>query len=231
MARLMERVLPYSYCRSQSDASPCDVNSYSRLTLQIFGFCAQTLLTLGLQRETAGRAGLAMYLSVSPQPVLCSKLIPSGRFRPHSRVPRLANYPGILELRRYLHRPLVRRLGRCTSYSALRSPTDVWQIGDKGMPAASDDVESRPISRSPSPIAPPSSGRPTLRGEHYSYETVPLREDDDLNDDVEVRPLQGRPANGQRSNGRLDVSRRGIGRRRSSGRSSISGFTSDAVSD
>nr|WPS94662.1 farnesyl diphosphate synthase [Naematelia aurantialba] len=30
----------------------------------IFGFCAQSLLTLGLQREKAGRAGLAMYLQV-----------------------------------------------------------------------------------------------------------------------------------------------------------------------
>jgi drug/metabolite transporter (DMT)-like permease len=31
----------------------------------VFGFIAQTLLTLGLQREKAGRAGLAMYLQVS----------------------------------------------------------------------------------------------------------------------------------------------------------------------
>jgi len=32
--------------------------------LQIFGFCGQTFVTLGLQREKAGRAGLAIYTSV-----------------------------------------------------------------------------------------------------------------------------------------------------------------------
>lgn len=31
---------------------------------QIFGFCGQTFVTLGLQREKAGRAGLAIYTSV-----------------------------------------------------------------------------------------------------------------------------------------------------------------------
>ena len=31
---------------------------------QIFGFCGQTFVTLGLQREKAGRASLALYTSV-----------------------------------------------------------------------------------------------------------------------------------------------------------------------
>lgn len=36
-----------------------------RLTVvQIFGFMGQTLLTMGLQREKAGRASLAIYTSV-----------------------------------------------------------------------------------------------------------------------------------------------------------------------
>ena len=32
---------------------------------QIFGFIAQILLTMGLQRERVGKAGVALYLSVS----------------------------------------------------------------------------------------------------------------------------------------------------------------------
>jgi drug/metabolite transporter (DMT)-like permease len=36
----------------------------SQLTVQAFGFIGQILLTFGLQREKAGRASLAMYLSL-----------------------------------------------------------------------------------------------------------------------------------------------------------------------
>lgn len=36
------------------------------LMIGIFGFIAQILLTLGLQRETAGRGAMAIYVQVSP---------------------------------------------------------------------------------------------------------------------------------------------------------------------
>jgi drug/metabolite transporter (DMT)-like permease len=45
---------------------PKDVHGFGLIVLiGVFGFCAQTLLTFGLQNEKAGRAGLAMYLQVS----------------------------------------------------------------------------------------------------------------------------------------------------------------------
>jgi len=63
-----------------------------------------------------------------------------------------------------------------------------------------DDPEALPFSRSPSPIPPPQSNRPTLRGEHYSYESVPTNDieangfvigDDDLDEnDTEGRPVR-----------------------------------------
>ena len=34
------------------------------LMIGIFGFCAQVLLTLGLQRETVGRGTMAVYVQV-----------------------------------------------------------------------------------------------------------------------------------------------------------------------
>ena len=36
------------------------------ILMGIFGFCAQVLMTMGLQRETAGRASMALYTQVMP---------------------------------------------------------------------------------------------------------------------------------------------------------------------
>lgn len=48
------------------------------LMIGIFGFIAQVLLTLGLQRETAGRGTMAIYIQVSPD----------ARSRPYAEPPR-----------------------------------------------------------------------------------------------------------------------------------------------
>ena len=98
--------------------------------------------------------------------------------------------------------------------------------GGNGETKPIDDVESQPISRSTSPMPMPPIGRPTMRGEHYSYETVRLTAEYDKDDD-DIRPLKEIKG----KNEYLNVKRNGIGRRRSSGASSISGFTSGAMSD
>ncbi|WWC71703.1 uncharacterized protein I206_105661 [Kwoniella pini CBS 10737] len=116
------------------------------ILIGIFGFCAQTLLTLGLQREKAGRAGLALYTQVIFSLVL--------EFLIWHTIPSSLSALGTIII----------------LSSALWATTSKAKAAEK---EREFDPEALPFSRSPSPIPPPQSNRPTLRGEHYSYESVP----------------------------------------------------------
>ncbi|WWD02473.1 hypothetical protein V865_000513 [Kwoniella europaea PYCC6329] len=121
------------------------------ITIGIFGFCAQTLLTLGLQREKAGRAGIALYTQVVFSLVL--------EFLIWQTIPSFLSTLGTIII--------------------LTSALWATLSSTKPLPQATPtDPEALPFSRSPSPIPPPQSDRPTLRGEHYSYESVPTSEAD-----------------------------------------------------
>ncbi|WVW85814.1 hypothetical protein I302_107852 [Kwoniella bestiolae CBS 10118] len=115
------------------------------ITIGIFGFCGQTLLTLGLQREKAGRAGIAIYTQVVFSLVL--------EFLIWQTIPSFLSMLGTVII--------------------LSSALWATMSRTKPLPPAQPtDPESLPFSRSPSPIPPPHSDRPTLRGEHYSYDSV-----------------------------------------------------------
>ncbi|WVR07397.1 hypothetical protein IAU60_004438 [Kwoniella sp. DSM 27419] len=116
------------------------------VAIGIFGFTAQTLLTLGLQREKAGRAGIATYLQVVFALVL--------EFVLWQTIPSLLSACGTAII-------LV---------SAFWAAASNFKTQNTTKPT---DEEAMPFSRSPSPIPPPQSNRPTLRGEHYSYDSVP----------------------------------------------------------
>ncbi|WVQ99859.1 hypothetical protein IAU59_007002 [Kwoniella sp. CBS 9459] len=117
------------------------------IAIGIFGFTAQTFLTLGLQREKAGRAGLATYLQVVFALVL--------EFVLWQTIPSFLSTLGTAII-------------LTSAFWAARSSTISLQ---KAKPT---DPEALPFSRSPSPIPPPHSNRPSLRGrpEHYSYDSV-----------------------------------------------------------
>ncbi|KAK8854910.1 hypothetical protein IAR55_003649 [Kwoniella newhampshirensis] len=119
------------------------------VAIGLFGFCAQMLLTMGLQREKAGRAGIALYLQVVFSLVL--------EFILWHTVPSFLSALGTTII-------LVSAFWAALSTTA-------------AVPSAKPtDSEAQPFSRSASPIPPPHSDRPTLRGEHYSYETVPTKD-------------------------------------------------------
>jgi hypothetical protein len=83
---------------------------------QIFGFVAQMLLTLGIQRERVGRAGIALYLSVcrstrvGPSERLCP-----GLLRHHLGTAHFPHLARILVHLRHHRDPLLRILGGGTS--------------------------------------------------------------------------------------------------------------------
>nr|XP_018261333.1 uncharacterized protein I303_05770 [Kwoniella dejecticola CBS 10117]OBR83491.1 hypothetical protein I303_05770 [Kwoniella dejecticola CBS 10117] len=121
------------------------------ILIGIFGFCAQTLLTLGLQREKAGRAGLALYTQV-----LFSLIL---EFLIWQTIPSFLSALG----------------------TTIILTSAFWATTSKSKEAEKErvhDPEALPFSRSPSPIPPPHSDRPTLRGEHYSYESVPTNDEE-----------------------------------------------------
>ncbi|WRT68255.1 uncharacterized protein IL334_005231 [Kwoniella shivajii] len=127
------------------------------ILIGIFGFCAQTLLTLGLQREKAGRAGIALYTQVVFSLIL--------EFLIWQTVPSFLSALGTAII-------------LSSAFWATMSST-------KPLPRAqATDEEALPFSRSPSPIPQSQSDRPTLRGEHYSYESVPANDVEDGFDDV-----------------------------------------------
>ncbi|WWD18941.1 hypothetical protein CI109_103397 [Kwoniella shandongensis] len=121
------------------------------VAIGFFGFVYQMLLTMGLQREKAGRAGLALYLQVVFALVL--------EFVLWHTIPSFLSALGTTII-------LVSAFWAALSTTA-------------AVPSAKQtDPEAQPFSRSPSPIPPPHSERPLLRGEHYSYETVPTTDPD-----------------------------------------------------
>ncbi|OCF38767.1 hypothetical protein I317_07448 [Kwoniella heveanensis CBS 569] len=132
------------------------------VTIGIFGFTAQTFLTLGLQREKAGRAGLATYLQVVFALVL--------EFLLWQTIPSFLSTLGTAII-------------LTSAFWAARSSTKPLQ---KAKPT---DPESLPFSRSPSPIPPPHSNRPSLRDGHYSYDSVHNGADADIDTDQEDAEL------------------------------------------
>ncbi|WVQ74786.1 hypothetical protein IAR50_004392 [Cryptococcus sp. DSM 104548] len=118
------------------------------LTIGVFGFAAQTFLTLGLQREKAGRAGLAIYLQVVFSLIL--------EFVIWGTIPSLLSALGT-------------GLILCSAFWAAFSSTPKR---DNAQPT---DAEALPFSREPSPIPPPNAAFPTRPGAvtHYSYSSVP----------------------------------------------------------
>ncbi|WVF72640.1 hypothetical protein IAT40_007458 [Kwoniella sp. CBS 6097] len=137
------------------------------VAIGIFGFTAQTFLTLGLQREKAGRAGLATYLQVVFALVL--------EFVLWQTIPSFLSTLGTTII-------------LTSAFWAARSSTKPLQ---KAKPT---DPESLPFSRSPSPIPPPHSNRPSLRDGHYSYDSV-----------VAGYNEQGDNANGNDHDGKVDA--------------------------
>lgn len=124
-------------------AWPKDRKGFALIILiGIFGFCAQTLLTLGLQREKAGRAGLAMYLQIFfavTLELVFFHLVPSF-------------------------------LSFCGTVIILASAAWVAMDTLKAKPPVTPaDPESMPISRTPSPSPLPGK---SVRGEFYSYATT-----------------------------------------------------------
>ncbi|WVQ82051.1 hypothetical protein IAT38_004179 [Cryptococcus sp. DSM 104549] len=120
------------------------------IAIGIFGFCAQTFLTMGLQREKAGRAGLAIYLQVVFALVF--------EFLIWQTIPSFLSALGTAII-------LVSAFWAALSTTPQRPN------------AKPTDPEAMPFSRTPSPIPPPLSDRPSLRaGEHYSYDSVPTME-------------------------------------------------------
>lgn len=115
-----------------------------------FGFVAQVLLTFGLQREKAGRAGLAMYLQIFFAVILEGLVF--------HVVPSLLSFIGTV---------VILSSAGWVAMSTLKSQP----------PPVVEDPESRPLSRSPSPVP---VGRKTVRGEFYSYAAIPT-------DDVDTR--------------------------------------------
>ncbi|WVQ89791.1 hypothetical protein IAS59_003555 [Cryptococcus gattii] len=125
------------------------------ITIGIFGFAAQTFLTLGLQREKAGRAGLAIYLQV-----VFSLLL---EFVLWGTIPSFLSTLGtVLILASAIWATI-----SSTPHRAPAKPTD---------PEAAS-------SRTPSPIPPSAPGhgcrphRPNFRdGKRYSYDSFPTSE-------------------------------------------------------
>ncbi|CAK9782813.1 unnamed protein product [Cutaneotrichosporon oleaginosum] len=125
---------------------PNDLHGFGLIVLiGIFGFCAQTLLTFGLQNEKAGRAGLAMYLQIFFAVIL-----------------ELLVFHTIPSFMSFLGTVIILSSAAWVAMSTLKNKP----------PQVLDDPESRPISRSPSPIP----DARTVRGEHYDYASVPTEE-------------------------------------------------------
>ncbi|BEI82108.1 hypothetical protein CcaverHIS002_0212680 [Cutaneotrichosporon cavernicola] len=126
---------------------PKDVYGFCLVFLiGVFGFCAQALLTYGLQNEKAGRAGLAMYLQIFFAVILELLLFQT--------IPSFMSFLGTV---------IILSSAAWVAMSSLKSKP----------PPAVSDPESRPISRTPSPIP---EGTRTIRGEHYDYASVPTDE-------------------------------------------------------
>ncbi|KAE8542706.1 hypothetical protein D1P53_001488 [Cryptococcus gattii VGV] len=126
------------------------------ITIGIFGFAAQTFLTLGLQREKAGRAGLALYLQV-----VFSLLL---EFVLWGTIPSFLSTLGTVLI-------LASAIWATISSTPHRAP------------AKPTDPEAASFSRTPSPIPPPAPGhgcrphRPSFRdGKRYSYDSFPTSE-------------------------------------------------------
>ncbi|WWC90871.1 uncharacterized protein L201_005808 [Kwoniella dendrophila CBS 6074] len=172
------------------------------ITIGIFGFCAQTLLTLGLQREKAGRAGLALYTQVVFSLIL--------EFLIWQTIPSFLSALGTVII--------------------LGSALWATMSSTKPLPNAKPtDPEALPFSRSPSPIPPPTSDRPSLRGGHFSYDSVPT-DDNDVNgfiigEDEIDSGVRGRTTPARKaSRDLLDIPSNSSSRRGSSGSSSTSTF-------
>lgn len=123
------------------------------VTIGIFGFAAQTFLTLGLQREKAGRAGLAIYLQV-----VFSLLF---EFVLWGTIPSFLSALGTV----IILASAIWATISSTPNRPLAKPTD---------------PEAVPFSRTPSPIPPPVAGlgrrsrHSSFRaGEHYNYDSIP----------------------------------------------------------
>ncbi|GMK59102.1 hypothetical protein CspeluHIS016_0701170 [Cutaneotrichosporon spelunceum] len=128
---------------------PGDVYGFCLVILiGVFGFCAQALLTFGLQNEKAGRAGLAMYLQIFFA-VILELLV----FR---TIPSFLSFLGAV---------IILSSAAWVAMSTLKSKP----------PPVVVDPESRPLSRTPSPIDAAQAVR-TLRDEHYDYASVPTEE-------------------------------------------------------
>lgn len=94
------------------------------IIIGIFGFCAQVLLTFGLQNEKAGRAGLAMYLQIFFA-VILELLV-------FHTLPSFLSFVGMTVI--------------------LSSAAWVAMSSLKSAPPAILEDEERPISRTPSPM-------------------------------------------------------------------------------
>ncbi|OXC69015.1 hypothetical protein AYX13_02304 [Cryptococcus neoformans] len=123
------------------------------LTIGLFGFAAQTFLTLGLQREKAGRAGLAIYLQV-----VFSLLL---EFVLWGTIPSFLSALGTVLIL------------ASAIWAAISSTPNRPQ-------AKPTDPEAVPFSRTPSPIPPPVAGygrrsrHSSFRaGKHYNYDSIP----------------------------------------------------------
>ncbi|ODN78962.1 hypothetical protein L202_04477 [Cryptococcus amylolentus CBS 6039] len=138
---LLVRPEPIAWVHSVSDL-------FFILTIGVFGFAAQTFLTLGLQREKAGRAGLAIYLQVVFSLIL--------EFVIWGTIPSLLSALGT-------------GLILCSAFWAAFSSTP------KRENAKPTDPEALPFSREPSPIPPPNTTFPSRPGAqtHYSYDSTP----------------------------------------------------------
>lgn len=108
----------------------------------VFGFCAQACLTFGLQREKAGRAGLAMYLQIFFAVTLELIIF--------HIVPSFLSFVGTV---------IILSSAAWVAVSTLKA----------NPPRTVDDPESQPISRTPSPLP---VGQKTVRGELYSYSAL-----------------------------------------------------------
>ncbi|KAL1408689.1 hypothetical protein Q8F55_005502 [Vanrija albida] len=142
---------------------PSDTYGFALILLiGVFGFCAQCLLTFGLQHEKAGRAGLAMYLQIFFAVIL--DLVVFGT------IPSFLSFVGTIII--------------------LSSAVWVAMSSLKTAPPALDVDEETPLSRSPSPQP---VGSKTVRGQLYSYTSVPTSDTPSSSATLHVPSPQPRP--------------------------------------
>lgn len=138
------------------------------ILIGVFGFCAQCLLTFGLQHEKAGRAGLAMYLQVSVRGRSTSDLHAALRSSLGAPLTHQIFFAVILDLLVFGTVPTF--LSFLGTVIILSSAAWVAMSALKKAPPALEDNEETPLSRSPSPQP---VGSKSVRGELYSYTSVP----------------------------------------------------------